>query len=504
MKKLFFLIFPFTAFTQGAGNTVYGTDQVITLNLTFTQTAFWDSLTANYATETDMIAAEMEIIDNTGTHQFDSINIRLKGNSSYGHPGNKKSFKIDFNDYVSGQNYDGMKKLNFDNCFKDPSFMRSKLFMDISRVAGVPSPRVNYANVYMNGTFWGFYAMVEQVDKEFIQTNFPDDKGNLFKAGDGFGSNPVFADLKDYGTNQSAYYDRYELKMNESTNDWTDLMDLIDFINNSSTIDFENNLASNFNKTALFRSIATDVLFSNLDSYQNSARNYYIYHDSVNNRWEWIKWDGNEAFGSYNPGGSISNMTQMAANYVGNNRPLIQNIFNNSTLYSEYLLELCWIMDQYFNSSYFDAKADALKNLIATHVYADNNKMYSNTQFDQNIENNINVGGMGGGNVYGLKSFVDERYTYLQSVVDCSLGVNENDLSSLVAYPNPFSNEIFLQLNDIQIDELKMFDLLGKEVSFTMRHNANLLEINADCQEGIYFLNIKSGSDLQIIKLVKH
>ena len=132
------IAFLFAVNIQGqiAGANLFGTNQVITVRLNFNQPAFWDSLIANYSTETDMVCSALEIIDNQGIHTFSNVNVRLKGNSSYGHPGNKKSFKIDLNDYVIGQNYDGLKKLNFNNCFKDPTFMREKLFFELSNVVG--------------------------------------------------------------------------------------------------------------------------------------------------------------------------------------------------------------------------------------------------------------------------------------------------------------------------------------------------------------------------------
>jgi spore coat protein CotH len=485
--------------SQTAGDIVYGSDQVITVNITFTQPNFWDSLTANYASEIDMIASTMEFIDNTGTHSFDSVNIRLKGNSSYGHPGNKKSFKIDFNDYVTTQKYDGMKKLNFNNAFKDPTFMREKVFMDLCRQAGIPAPRINYANVYMNGQFWGFYTIVEQVDKEFVQNVFPNDLGNLFKAGDGFGTNPIFADLKYYGADQSSYLGRYELKLNETANDWTDLIEFIDFINNSTTTDFGTFLSDHINKTPFLRSIATDVLFSNLDSYQNSARNYYIYHDMWNDRWEWIKWDANEAFGSYSGGPGLGDLTQLAPNYIAANRPLIQNTFTNSTLYSEYLLEVCWIMDQYFNNEYLDPIIDELKVLIAPHVYADNLKQYSSAQFDQNIESNITVsGGPGGGTVYGLKSFISARKTYLSGVIDCSLGLDE-EFSEISISPNPF-NTSFSVNTDAKIGDFEVMTSEGRSVDFDVRTTSNGYEIEVKGDPGIYFLIVDKS---QAIKLMK-
>lgn len=506
MKKILGLLvfIPFMLEAQTSGDVVFGTDQVTEIRITFNQVGFWDSLVANYSTETDMMAVAMDIIDNTGSHHLDSIAIRLKGNSSYGHPGNKKSFKVDFNDYVSGQKYDGMKKLNFNNGFKDPTFMREKIFMDMCRAAGIPAPRVNYCNVYFNDVFWGFYSFIEQVDKEFIQSNFANDDGNLFKAGDGFGSNPVFADLIDYGTLQSAYDLRYELKTNETVNDWSDLIEFIGFINNSTNTDFGNNLGTQINKTPFLRSVATDILFSNLDSYQNSARNYYVYHDLYFDRWEWIKWDGNEAFGTYSGGPGLGDLTQLAPNYVAANRPLIQNMFNNSTLYSEYLLELCWIMDQYFNNSYLDPKIDAVKSLIQTHVYADNLKQYSNAQFDQNTETNISVsGGMGTQTIYGLKSFINSRYSYLQNVVDCSLGIENSQLEEVQVFPNPFNDKISISGN-LNENEIIIYDNQGKIIPFTIDSQYELFNITLNVEPGLYFIQLNNGGKSRTIKVIKN
>ena len=101
----------------------------------------------------------------------------MKGNSSDFHPGDKKAFKIDFNKFKVGQNYYGLKKLNFSNCFKDPTFMREKLFFDLCRAHGVPAPRANYANVKYNGEDWGFYTLIEQIDDQFLDWRIGNDSG---------------------------------------------------------------------------------------------------------------------------------------------------------------------------------------------------------------------------------------------------------------------------------------------------------------------------------------
>lgn len=54
----------------------------------------------------------------------------MKGNSSFNNPSTKKPFKVDLNEYVSGQDYDGIKKFNLNNGFKDPTMLSEKLTLD--------------------------------------------------------------------------------------------------------------------------------------------------------------------------------------------------------------------------------------------------------------------------------------------------------------------------------------------------------------------------------------
>ena len=104
-------------YCQIDGDNIFDKNQVINIELNFSQTNYWDSLVNNY-NASQYMKVDLLITDSTGTTSFNDVGIRLKGNSNYMHPGNKKSFKIDFNKYISGQNYDGLKKLNFSNLHK--------------------------------------------------------------------------------------------------------------------------------------------------------------------------------------------------------------------------------------------------------------------------------------------------------------------------------------------------------------------------------------------------
>ncbi len=453
-------------------DSLFNTDQVVTVNLTFADPDFWTTMTTYYTNDLgETLTGNVTITDLTGTYSYDSVEVDLKGNSTYNHPGNKKSFKIDFNDNIGGQKYHGMRKVHFNNCWNDPTFMREKLFFDYCQEQGVLAPRVNYANIYLNGTFWGFYDMVEAVDKDFLDSHIDDTAGNLFKAADNFqqggGGSGVEADLLWYGADQASYYDRYELKTNETANDWTDLVDLLDQLNNADDAFFLTHFPVRWKWNDLLRSLAMDNMYGNLDSYINSARNYYLYHDSSNTQWNWIHWDANMAFGSYPAMGQ--NALTLSPTFVALNRPLMTRIMGIDDLRIAYLNMYCEVHGN-FNNAYLDPRIDSLATLIQPHVAADVNKQFTLAHFTSNIASDITVQGGGGGGqqtIRGLKSFITERNNSLASTLDCTTaGFDELPaITGIQVHPNPALDVVNVILPDgVAMTELRLLDAVGRSV----------------------------------------
>ena len=154
-------------------------DAVHEISLTFHQPAWWDSLAANFEGQDDpsYLAAEF---DWEGVH-FDSIGVRFKGHSSYNsYPGVKKPFMLDLNEFVEGQELSGLDKLNLNNAFLDPTFVRERCCYELCGVLGLPTVRTNFAALRINGQYWGLYVIVEQLDQEFIESRFGSgEAGNL-------------------------------------------------------------------------------------------------------------------------------------------------------------------------------------------------------------------------------------------------------------------------------------------------------------------------------------
>jgi spore coat protein CotH len=154
-------------------------DRVVTVRFVMTEED-WIYLQEN-AREEEYVKADMwydgELVPD--------IALRPKGNSSLSSTISsgsiRFSLKADLNFFNSARNLDGVKKLNFNNGWSDPSFMREILSYEIFEQMGLPTPRASFVDVWINDTHLGLYTMVEQVDQTFLSQHFTDATGNLYK-----------------------------------------------------------------------------------------------------------------------------------------------------------------------------------------------------------------------------------------------------------------------------------------------------------------------------------
>jgi spore coat protein CotH len=498
MKKLFTLFFCSTLACSVAqnndGDSLFNAPVVHDVYITFSQAGYWDSLVANYTADVYM---KCDII--LDGRSMPQCGIKFKGNSSYNNPSMKKSFKLDFNEYVSGQDYNDLKKLNLNNGFKDPTLMREKIALDYLTQLGIPAPRCAFSRVYINNVYWGLYTLVEEVDKTFLDDRFYDKKGNLFK-GDPTG------DLKWYGSAASSYYTKYELKTNETLNDWSDLVRLIDKINNSTTTQFHDSLEKYMNTTSWIRSWAAMNIFVNLDSYLGSGHNYYIYDDSITWKFNFINWDVNEAFGNFNMGMTLTQIKNLSMYYVSSttSRPLCTKMLANTAYKAALTQEFCEQIQNSFSNTLLDPKIDSLANAIRADVYADTLKSYSNQNFEDNIVMDINLpGGPGvGGNFAGLKPFITARKQAITTELasnGCYVSVNEHELPlQIEVFPNP-ANSILSFSSPVEIKTVRVFSVDGKLVYSSAKSNKNSLDVSA-LAPGIYFVQMTATDNRSAVK----
>ena len=387
-------------------------DAVHEIRLTFSQTDWWEQLRTNFEGLDDPLYLEAEF--DWDTIHFDSIGVRFKGNSSYNsYPGVKKSFKLDIDEYVDGQNIFGLDKLNLNNCFLDPSFVREKCCYELCQALGIPAGRANYATLYINNTYWGLYLLVEQVDQEYIESRLgAEEEGNLWK-GEPYGT------LEYLGASESLYYDDYELKTNEDQNDWSGLVEMVDVLNNTSIANLPDALHNLMDVNSALAMLAIDNFTVNLDSYIGRCANYYFYQRDLDDRFVFFKWDMNESWGIFNIGHMTSTqLKQLSPHWmntmIGENRPLAEQLWQVADYDDIYLGHMKRLMAGPAQPDTLIDRMEELRDLIRSYVYADTNKMFSNSEFEAAMSSDIYEGPR---LIPGLELFIRGRDTYLQSQI---------------------------------------------------------------------------------------
>ena len=127
-----------------------------------------------------------------------NIGIRSRGRGSRSET--KPGLRLDFNRYVSGQQFLGLKSVVLDNLTQDPSMLKERVVMRVFTEMGIPAPRVVHARLFVNNAFAGLYTIVESIDKDFLGRTLHENDGYLyeFKHTDPYGFEYLGSDLEKY------------------------------------------------------------------------------------------------------------------------------------------------------------------------------------------------------------------------------------------------------------------------------------------------------------------
>ena len=370
-----------------AQGTFYSTDTIREIRINFAQSNWDDVLDSLYiAGEKERMQATL-FIDGV---QYDSVGVRYKGYSSSSVDRVKNPFNIKLNHLIEGQDHLGIDKIKLSNVIQDPSFLREVLSYEIARKY-MPASESNFANVYVNDTLLGLYSNVEAVNNEFLEKHYSSASNVLVKG------NPETVDLYGENSNLSqtpgadsmAYTSLYSMK---SDFGWTALYNFIDTLNN-----FEADIEQVLNVDQALWMHALNYTLINFDSYVGYAQNYYLYQDE-SGRFNPIIWDLNMSFGSFR-------LTDASVYYDGFSieqaktidplshyhefsvfpRPLLRNLFNNSSYRKMYLAHIRTLVEENFSNQDYIARAETFRALIDESVQNDTNKFYSYDDFQNNF-----------------------------------------------------------------------------------------------------------------------
>lgn len=117
--------------------------------------------------------------------EYKNVGVRAKGNTSLSQVASTESdrfsLKIKFDEYVDGQNCDGLTKLVLNNNYCDATMMKEAICYDMFKFLSADASLYNYAKVSVNGKYTGLYLALEPVEECFCRRVYGEKYGMLYK-----------------------------------------------------------------------------------------------------------------------------------------------------------------------------------------------------------------------------------------------------------------------------------------------------------------------------------
>jgi endo-1,3(4)-beta-glucanase len=86
---------------------------------------------------------------------------------------------------------------------------------------------------------------------------------------------------------------------------------------------------------------------------------------------------------------------------------------------------------------------------------------------------------------------------------DCALGINDFDLNAFILYPNPTNDIWTVKTQNIKMDSIEVFDMLGKNVMSLQPEKTEATIDASGLKSGLYFAKISTANGSFSLKLVR-
>ena len=390
---------------------LYDPTTLRTLFFTF-EDADWEKQMEEFH-NTDIELAATLVVDGK---TYRDVGMQFRGASSYSQVGTgwKRSLAVSLDAKHANQDLLGIRTLNLLNSHGDPSFLRAPLY---SRIAQdyIPTPRVNFVRVVINGENWGVYASAEQFNKDFTKDRFDATKARWKVPGSPGGR----GSLAYLGDSPDAYRGIYEIKTKDDPKSWALLAKMTKVLNQTPPDKLEAELAPLLDIDGALKFLALDVTFVNGDGYWTRTSDYSIAEDDKG-RLHIIPHDMNETFstgaggrggrgGPGGPGGrggapgrgGVSLDPLSIASNEGT--PLAAKLLAVPALRARYLGYVRDLAENKLDWAKLGPIAQQYHDLIAADVQRDTRKLETYEDFAASL----------GDSPRSLKTFADQRRAYL-------------------------------------------------------------------------------------------
>ncbi len=272
---------------------------------------------------------------------------------------------IKFDEFVSGQTYQGHTKLALRTygIHYDEAMLDETLTNYAFQEAGMPAVLAAYGGLQINDEAERLYVITEVVDDPvYLARTFANPDGVLYKA-------EVGSSLSYVNEDPSSYSDSFSQETRLNDADMAPLIAFMRFLSEADEATFERLLPSYLDVDSFATYLALTNLLVNNDSIVGMNNNYYLYYDESTARFTLLYWDGNESLGGLGGGGSATFELFFQEQAVtrtpgGGENILLQRFKANETFMALYEEKLKQVYADVFLSGAITAKAQAYAELI--------------------------------------------------------------------------------------------------------------------------------------------
>jgi spore coat protein CotH len=285
----------------------------------------------------------------------------------------KPGIKVEFDKYVE-QELQGYKSLVLDNLVQDPAMLRERLAFQVFEAMGIAAPQNSFTRLYVNGDYWGLYALVEPVSKPFLRSRLGQDGGNLYDYEWAFAY-----DFSYLGSDPSRYVPSpFEPETNEDEVDARGLVAFIRAINETPDEGFIVEMERYLDLRAFVAYLAVENAIAENDGLTgyDGINNFYLYQYGGQDRFVFIPWDKDSAF--------------LQADWplfqsVGAN-VLVRRLLEDPRHRSRYQDDVAAVVGEFVNADWLLPRLEEAYEQIRSSAIEDGKKPFTNEEFEIGVD----------------------------------------------------------------------------------------------------------------------
>ena len=354
--------------------------------------------------------------------------------------------------------------------------------------------RMEYADVFVNGSYVGIYALSERMDRKQLELKkFNGENRGLLYKGNGSGA-PTFESLPAYD-NTLGTWDNYEWvypNEAEASYDWSHLYSFTNFVMNASDNVFYAQYSAQFDKG---NAIDYYLFINVLQAMDNMGRNLFLARYKKTGPYFYLPWDLDAVWGLDTDGKPTNNSNGLMSN--GFYDRLIHDCTNNGFVASA------------------QTRYNALRNTILTKehimqlVQNQYNALLENGAYDREHEAWPDFT-LDESQLTYMSNWLEARFNYLDAEINAACGTwSIEDPEPVVrptqtveVFPNPAKDRINIHFAEACDASVRLYDMTGRMV-YSNSSNAQAFVIPTQgLSKGIYTLLINVGGKQEMDRVV--